>query len=91
MEFQIEKDRIYAMKEDQLMAEITFPSINEHRVNIEHTYVHQDLRGQHIAGLLMEAAIEEIRRQGKDCVPTCSYAIAWFEKHPDAKKELVKK
>ena len=90
MEFQREEGRIYVMKEDQLMAEITFPSMDEHRVNIDHTYVHQDLRGQHIAGLLMEAAIEEIRYQGKICVPTCSYAIAWFEKHPDVKKELVK-
>lgn len=90
MEFQREEGRIYVMKEDQLMAEITFPSMDEHRVNIDHTYVHQDLRGQHIAGLLMEAAIEEIRVQGKICVPTCSYAIAWFEKHPDVKKELVK-
>lgn len=90
MEFQREEGRIYAMDNGELMAEITFPSIDEHTVNINHTFVHPNLRGQHIAASLMEAVVEELRKQNKQCIATCSYAKGWFEKHPDVKEELIR-
>lgn len=31
----------------------------------------------------MQAAAEEISRQGKKAVLTCSYAISWFEHHEE--------
>lgn len=66
-----------------LMAEVTFPDIDENTVNINHTYVDDSLRGQGIAGQLMEAAAGQLRSQGKKAVLTCSYAVAWFGKHPE--------
>ena len=67
----------------ELLAEITFPNINEHTVNINHTFVDPSLRGQGIAGQLMKEATEEIRSQHKHAIPTCSYAIKWFQEHPE--------
>lgn len=66
-----------------LLAEVTFPDIDENTVNIDHTYVDDSLRGQGIAGQLMEAAAEQLRSQGKKAVLTCSYAVGWFGKHPE--------
>ena len=71
------------------IAEITFPDIDEDTVDINHTFVDESLRGQGMAGKLMEAAVNQIQSQGKKAVPTCSYAVKWFEKHPEYNK-LVK-
>ena len=61
------------------IAEITFPDIDEDTVDINHTFVDESLRGQGMAGKLMEAAVNRIQSQGKKAVPTCSYAVKWFE------------
>ena len=36
-----------------------------------------------MAGQLMQRAAEHLRTGGKKAVPVCSYAAAWFEKHPE--------
>lgn len=66
-----------------LLAEVTFPDTDQNTVNINHTFVDDSLRGQGIAGQLLEAAAKQLRSQGKKAVPTCSYAVAWFEKNPE--------
>jgi predicted GNAT family acetyltransferase len=66
-----------------LLAQITYPEREPGVVEIDHTFVDQSLRGQGMAGKLMEAAAAELRRSGRKAVPTCSYAAAWFEKHPE--------
>ena len=47
------------------IAEITFPDIDEDTVDINHTFVDESLRGQGMAGKLMEAAVNQIQSQGK--------------------------
>lgn len=66
-----------------LLAEVTFPDSDNNTVNINHTFVDDSLRGQGIAGQLMKAAADHLRSEGKKAVLTCSYAINWFEKHPE--------
>ncbi|MDO4274244.1 MAG: GNAT family N-acetyltransferase [Eubacteriales bacterium] len=84
MEFYYTMNRIYALNEKgDTIAEITFPPMDKDTVNIDHTFVDDSLRGQGVAGKLMLAAAESLRRSGKKAVPTCSYAQAWFEKHPE--------
>lgn len=81
--FQYEKGRIYMNSESgQLLAEITFPSIDAHSVDLNHTFVDDSLRGQGVAGRLMQAAIDQIQSSGKKAYTSCSYANAWMEKHP---------
>ena len=69
--------------EHHVIAEVTFPDVDGDTVNIDHTFVDDSLRGQGIAGKLMEAAAEQLRAQEKKAVLTCSYAVKWFEKHPE--------
>lgn len=66
-----------------LIAEITFPYIDEETVDINHTFVDDSLRGQGIAGKLMKELVKELQSRNLKAVPTCSYAVNWFEKHPE--------
>ena len=79
MDFIIEDNRIYASAEDgNVVAEITFPA----KDGIA-TFVADSLRGQGIAGKLMEAAVAKIQADGNKIAATCSYAVSWLGKHPE--------
>ena len=75
--------------DNNLLAEVTFPEVDQNTVDINHTFVDESLRGQGVAGQLIEAVAEQLRSQGKKAILTCSYAIKWFEKHPEY-NDLVK-
>lgn len=83
MDFKTEQNRIYA--EDptgKVIAEITFP-VKDGIATIDHTFVDESLRGQGIAGKLMEAAVKKIQADGNKIAATCSYAVAWLGKHQE--------
>ncbi|WP_010651491.1 GNAT family N-acetyltransferase [Oceanobacillus massiliensis] len=56
------------------LAEITFVESGEERLVIDHTYVSSDLRGQGIAGQLVENVVLYAREAGKKILPLCPYA-----------------
>lgn len=90
MDFIYEEDRIYLNDEDgNMIAEITFPKVRDGVVNINHTYVSPVLRGQGVAGKLMEAAIEYIEKNNYKAILDCSYAATWGEKHPEKEDLFV--
>ncbi|RGY96938.1 GNAT family N-acetyltransferase [Clostridium sp. AM58-1XD] len=74
----------------RLLAEVTFPDLDENSVNINHTFVDDSLRGQGIAGQLMRETASQLRKQGKKAVPTCSYAVKWFGKYRDEYSDILK-
>lgn len=85
MEFIKEKDRIYALgAQGRLIAEITFPTCGGVSV-IDHTFVDDSLRGQGIAGKLMQQAVDNITAAGDRIAATCPYAVAWLQRHPQYK------
>ena len=89
MEFRQEPGRIFATGEDgRLLAEVTFPE-REGAAEIDHTFVDPSLRGQGVAGQLLQAAADTLRTQGRKARPTCSYAVRWFETHPEYADLLV--
>ncbi len=84
MDFKYEKNKIYLNDEnDQMIAVVTFPNIAEDTVNIDHTYVDKSLRGQGVAGKLMEALVTQLKANNQKAKPTCSYAVKWFTDHPE--------
>lgn len=40
------------------------------------------LRGKGTAARLLEGVAEKARAEGFKLAPTCSYAVAWFRRHP---------
>lgn len=69
--------------EQKLTAEVTFPDVDDDTVNIDLTFVDDSLRGQGVAGKLIEAAAKELRARNKKAHLTCTYARGWFAKHPE--------
>ena len=90
MEFQSKPGRLWAENEDgKLIAEITFPEERPGVANIDHTFVDGSLRGQGVAGQLVQGAADQIRGRGMKAVATCSYAVKWFDSHPDQRDLLA--
>ena len=51
---------------------------------IPHVEAEPPLRGTGAAGRLMQDIIEHARTNQLVIVPRCSYARAWFQRHPEA-------
>lgn len=84
MNFIHENNRIYSSDEQgNILAEVTFPKVSEQTVVIDHTFVDSSLRGQGIAGKLMEEVVSELRKSNQKARLSCSYAVRWFEGHPE--------
>lgn len=84
MNFIYDNNRIYAKDESGLLlAEVTFPARDDLRVDINHVYVDESLRGQGIASNLMLEAYNFIKSKNLKIVAKCPYAISWFKKHEE--------
>lgn len=84
MEFKKKTGRIWLEDPSgQEIAFVAFPAQSEGTVTITSTYVSPVLRGQGVAAALMEALAEELRATGQKVTPVCSYAVRWFEQHPE--------
>lgn len=90
MEFQIEDGRIFNVNEqNEVMAEATYVYLSDGVVDIDHTYVSPVLRGQGIAGKLMETLAAELRAKGLKATASCSYAEVWLEKNRAAYQDII--
>lgn len=91
MEFKQEENKIYLNDDNNhMIAVVTFPKAREGVVNLDHTFVDPSLRGQGVAGKLMEAAVAYFRSNNLKVKPTCSYAVKWFSEHPECADLVLK-
>lgn len=84
MDFKMRSDRIWL--EDEGGRELAFVSLRaapDGAVEIISTVVDGSLRGQGVAGALLEAVARQLRSRGRRAVPVCSYAVEWFARHPE--------
>ena len=90
MEFLVEEGRIYHQDErNTVLAEVTYCPVRAGVVDVDHTYVDPSLRGQGIAGQLMEALAEELRARGLKAVASCSYADVWLERNRGQYADII--
>ncbi|MCK4551612.1 MAG: N-acetyltransferase [Tenericutes bacterium] len=84
MDYIYEENRIYALREDHLLlSEVTFPARDDSRVNVDHIYIDQSLRGKRAASDLMLLAYNYIKDKNKKIIAKCPYAIKWFKRHEE--------
>ena len=50
---------------------------------ITHVGVHPSLRGQGVAGKIVEVGLEYARENSFRVIPMCSYAAAYIRRHPE--------
>lgn len=84
--YQLETDRIIAVDEKgNCIGEIDFPLAQGKQsvVNMNHTFVDPNYRGQKIADHLFDLAIAEIQKRQLKIIPTCSYVVVKFNRLPE--------
>lgn len=85
-----EPGRIYSVDEiNTCIAEATYVFLDKNTVDITHTYVDPALRGQGVAGEMMETVAQHLRRDGLKAVASCSYANAWLNKHRESYSDVI--
>lgn len=90
MEFKKSENRIWLENEQgQELAFVSFPAEGEQTVLVDHTVVDGSLRGQGVAGKLMEVLVEELQGSQRKAALSCSYAVKWFAQHPEHQDCLV--
>lgn len=90
MDWKYEKGRIYSLSEDnKLMAEATYRITGASEVNIDHTFVNPSMRGQGVAGKMMELVADHLRENSLKTVASCSYANNWLKKYRQTYSDII--
>lgn len=91
MKFIHETNKIYVNDEQgKMIVEATFPFVAENVINVDHTFVSPDLRGQGVASTLMNEVYNHAKEHNYTVVNSCPYAVAWFKKNTDKHDVLNK-
>lgn len=65
---------------------VAFLAYQEHEQGVltfTHTFVPPTLRGQNLAAILTQFALEDARHHGKRVIPQCAYTAAYLERHKE--------
>ncbi len=82
MIFDIGASRFYKNDDnDNLIGEITYSVAGSSMIIIDHTFVHDDYRGQGIAAQLVDRVVEMARDENKKIIPLCPFAKSMFERN----------
>ncbi|MFE0747775.1 GNAT family N-acetyltransferase [Gordonia sp. NPDC058843] len=68
--------------EDEVVGYVDYVS-EPYQVVVTHTVIREQFSGHGYAGQLVRAVLEDIRRDGKQVVPVCSYVQRFIERHPE--------
>jgi predicted GNAT family acetyltransferase len=90
MDWIFEKGKIYSTNEaGEVVAKATYIVKPNGEWDIDHTYVSPDLRGQGVAGKMMEVVANYIREQKAITTATCSYANVWLKRHAEDYADII--
>lgn len=71
--------RVLAYDDEELVGRLVF-SFEGNVMSIDHTYAFK--KGKGIGGVLVSAANDYAVSKGLKVMPVCSFASAWYERHP---------
>lgn len=90
MDWRYEVGRIfYTNSSNEILAEATFVPIKSGEVQIDNTYVHPSLRGQGVAGKMLEALAKHLRERGLKVSASCSYANSWLKNNREEYADII--
>jgi uncharacterized protein len=71
-------------RDGKKLGELTYSRAGTTQVIADHTWVDDSLRGQGVAGHLLDALVAWARADHLTIVPLCPYVKAQFEKNPSS-------
>jgi len=77
----IEKQKFY-MVVDGLESHLEYSSLSS-VLNLNHTYVPNELRGKGIAGKIVKAALTYAEENNLKIIPSCSYVADYIQRHKE--------
>ncbi len=72
----------FIMEGERQIAELDY-DLQNGILNAYHTGVRRELEGQGIAGKLFDELVKYARENNYKVIPTCSYILVKFRRHPD--------
>ncbi|MCG9791440.1 GNAT family N-acetyltransferase [Flavobacterium algicola] len=69
--------------DEKTIGQMTFRYDSSSKIVIDHTEVDEDYNGKGFAKRLVERAIDFAKEKNSKIVPLCSFAKAYFDKHPE--------
>lgn len=84
------KGSFYVEEKGSLIAEMTYSFAGSDKMIIDHTVVSDELRGQGVGNLLVDAAVSYSRDNSIKIIPLCPFSKSVFEKTPAYKDVLLK-
>lgn len=85
MEF-LREDHAIVLRDDanEKIAEITYQDSDRSDVIVaDHTYTADSLRGQGIAGKLLDELVKDAQAAGQKIHPVCPYVVRKFDEEPE--------
>jgi predicted GNAT family acetyltransferase len=64
-------------------AVLAYEPAGERTLDLQHTVVPEDARGEGVGDALVRAAVAHARAEGLTLIPTCPFVEAWMRRHPD--------
>lgn len=63
-------------------AVLAYETLGDGALDLQHTVVPEDARGDGVGDALVRAAVAHARGAGVRLVPTCPFVEAWMRRHP---------
>ncbi len=79
----------FVERDGQRLAEMTYSRADASLIIVDHTEVHDALRGLGVARKLLDALVAWARETKTRVMATCPYALAQFEKDPTIRDVLA--
>lgn len=90
MEYRHYDNEIVGIANNEVVANVTFPTEEDGVVNVNHTFVKDEFRGKSIAKELMMELVKNLEKTKRVARLTCPYAVKWFYDNPQYSR-FVKK
>lgn len=68
---------------DEGEAHLDYREKDDATLDYAHTYVSPDLRGQGLAGRVVEKALDHAREEGLKVEPSCPFVASFLKDHPE--------
>ncbi|MGZ8377932.1 MAG: GNAT family N-acetyltransferase [Gemmatirosa sp.] len=73
----------FVAETDDGLAVLTYEPAGPNVLDLQHTVVPQDARGNGVGEALVRAAFAHARAEGLQLMPTCPFVGAWLREHPE--------
>ncbi|AUI72675.1 hypothetical protein COSHB9_15160 [Companilactobacillus alimentarius] len=83
MEMNHEDGRFYLVNDGKTIGELTYSTVKDGVISLDHTYVDEQYRNQGLAKKLLNAVLDFSDLKGLKIVPVCEYAKVAFQNRPE--------